>query len=142
MPDLLDANVWLSLSIEDHDHHERSVRFWKEGGSGEYALCRMTELALLRLLSNESLLGEKTLSGRAAWQASRAWRASPLVVYLDEPPLLDEILGTWGSDLDVRGKHWTDTYLAAFATASGSRLVSFDSDFERFPGLSWLHLKP
>jgi predicted nucleic acid-binding protein len=37
---------------------------------------------------------------------------------------------------------WTDAYLAAFAITSGSRLVSFDADFARFPGLHFLHLKP
>jgi hypothetical protein len=64
------------------------------------------------------------------------------VRYSEEPAGLDEILGAWGAELDVRGKDWTDAYLAAFATASGARLVSFDADFARYPGLSWLHLKP
>jgi predicted nucleic acid-binding protein len=41
------------------------------------------------------------------------------------------------------GNHrmWTDSYLAAFALASKSRLVSFDGDFNRFAGLDFLHLK-
>ena len=36
---------------------------------------------------------------------------------------------------------WTDSYLAAFALASKSRLVSFDGDFNCFAGLDFLHLK-
>ena len=137
----MDANVWFSLSVEDHGHHERSLRYWREEGSGEFALCRMTELALLRLLSNQHVLGDRALSGRAAWQALRTWRSSPRVTYLDEPPALDEILGTWGGELDVRSRHWSDAYLAAFATASGSRLITYDGDLGRYPGLSWLHLR-
>ncbi len=35
---------------------------------------------------------------------------------------------------------WPDAYLAAFAMAASLRLVSFDRDFSRFPGLNWLHL--
>ena len=37
---------------------------------------------------------------------------------------------------------WTDAYLASFAIACGCRLVSFDADFVRFPGLNFLHLQP
>ena len=141
MVDLLDASVWIALSVEDHEHHGRALRYWREQGAGEFAFCRMTELALLRVLSGPALLGEDRLDGKAAWQALRTWRSSPVVSRLDEPEGLDEILGAWGADIDVRGKDWTDAYLAAFATASGARLVSFDKDFDRFPGLSWLHLR-
>ena len=35
----------------------------------------------------------------------------------------------------------TDAYLAALAIANGWRLVSFDSDFERFEGLERLVLR-
>ena len=37
---------------------------------------------------------------------------------------------------------WTDAYLAAFALAGGHRLVTFDQDFLRFPGLEVLRLSP
>ena len=142
MPDLLDANVWVALSVTHHAHHKRAMQFWREEASGEFAFCRLTELALLRLLSSRSLLGEDRLDGQASWQALGDWRSSPVVSYLEEPDGLDEILGAWGANLNVRGAHWTDAYLAALATASGYRLVSFDGDFVRYPGLSWLHLKP
>ena len=141
MADLLDASVWVALSVTDHEHHGRALRYWREQGSSELAFCRMTELALLRLLSGPALLGEDRLDGEAAWQALRTWRSSPVVSRLEEPDGLDEILGAWGAQLDIRGADWTDAYLAAFATASGARLVSFDADFARYPGLSWLHLE-
>lgn len=140
MADLLDVNVWLALSVGDHDHHDRALRYWHGSAADRFAFCRLTELALLRLISSRPLLGDRALGGAAAWQALRAWRASPAVTMLDEPPALDEILGAMGSKVDISGKHWTDAYLAAFAMASGSRLVSFDGDFGRYPGLSWLHL--
>ena len=47
--------------------------------------------------------------------------------------------------IDSRGfshRLWTDAYLAAFSFASGCRLVSFDADFRRFPGLNFLRLQP
>ena len=45
-----------------------------------------------------------------------------------------------GRKLDLRAGHWTDAYLAAFAAASGCRLVAFDGDFHRYPGIEFLHL--
>jgi predicted nucleic acid-binding protein len=50
------------------------------------------------------------------------------------------VLGGWASEVDFRGGHWTDAYLAAFAVSSGARLVTFDSDFGRFGGLACLRL--
>jgi len=142
MADLLDANVWLPLSAPEHPRHDRALRFWETEGSGDYLLCRMTSQALLRLLTERRVLGERALSGGRAWRGLQTWLANPHVRYGDEPAGLDEVLGGWGTELDVRGKDWTDAYLAAFATASGARLISFDADFARYPGLSWLHLEP
>jgi toxin-antitoxin system PIN domain toxin len=38
------------------------------------------------------------------------------------------------------GNRVSDAYLAAMAIEAGATLVSFDSDFGRFPGLTWRHL--
>jgi Tol biopolymer transport system component len=60
-------------------------------------------------------------------------------------PLGDAILFVSGGNLflfDVRAGKWTDAYLAAFASASDCRLVAFDGDFQRYPGVEFLHLRP
>lgn len=41
----------------------------------------------------------------------------------------------------MRGGQWTDAYLAAFAAARGSRLVTFAADFRRYTGIEFLHLR-
>lgn len=140
LPDLLDANIWIALSVADHTHHARAVQYLETEASERLAFCRMTELALLRLLTNTRALGDVALDGRSAWASLQALIASPRVVRIEEPAMLDEVLGAWAADLDVRGKHWSDAYLAAFAVASKSRLVTFDSDFKRYPGPSYLLL--
>ena len=142
MPDLLDASVWVPLSAPDHVHHARARRYWDEEAAGELAFCRVTALALLRHLTNARILGDATLDGAAAWRALETWLAVARVTFLGEPAGVDELLGRWASRLDLRGGHWTDAYLAAFAAASGCRLVAFDGDFGRYPGLEFLHLKP
>jgi toxin-antitoxin system PIN domain toxin len=142
MPDLLDASVWLPLSAPDHVHHARVRRYWDTESSDSLAFCRVTALALLRLLTNPRVLGEAALDGASAWRALETWLATPRVTFLPESSGLDQVLGGWASEIDVRGGHWTDAYLGAFAVSSGTRLVTFDSDFARFGGLSWLRLAP
>lgn len=142
MLDLLDASVWLPLSAPDHVHYPRARRYWEDEAASELAFCRVTALALLRHLTNPRILGESALDGGAAWRALGTWLALPQVTLLREPAGLDEILGQWAGQLDPRGGRWTDAYLAAFAAASDCRLVAFDRDFNRYPGVEFLHLRP
>lgn len=142
MRDLLDSSVWLPLSAPDHVHYSRARRYWDDEAAGELAFCRVTALALLRHLTNPRILGEATLDGGAAWRALRTWLALPQITLLGEPSGFDELLGQWSGQLDLRGGQWTDAYLAAFAAASGCRLVAFDGDFHRYPGVEFLHLRP
>lgn len=140
MPDLLDASVWLPLSVPDHVHHARALRYWQEEASEEMVFCRITALALLRHLTNPRIVGPGALDGAGAWQALKTWLSVPGVCMLAEPAALDEWLERWSTSLDPRGGDWTDAYLAAFAQAGGCRLVAFDGDFRKYAGLAFLHL--
>ena len=66
----------------------------------------------------------------------------PGVGFLQEPVGLEEKLAAFSTQSTFRHRLWTDAYLAALAIASGCRLVSFDSDFQTFDGLKFLHLAP
>lgn len=137
MADLLDANVWLALSVPDHVHYGRALEYWQ---TGTRAIgCRTTEQALLRLLTNAQVVGDGFLDGAGAWSFVQQWRSRGMEMAA-EPAGVDELLGNWAGSLDLRGRLWTDAYLAGFAMAGGYRLVSFDKDFRRFPHLHWLHL--
>jgi hypothetical protein len=142
MRDLRDANVWLPLSAPEHVHHLRARRYWDEESASELAFCRVTALELLRHLTNTAILGQAALDGGAAWRALETWLAVPQITLLAEPPGLDEILAQWAGQLDLRAGHWTEAYVAAFAVASGCRLVAFDPDFRRYPGVEFLYLQP
>ena len=92
--------------------------------------------------------------------ATRAIQPEP-----HEPPAAEQALAfldTLGSHIAVRsiaaGSKWwpifrrlvrrsnatgnlvTDAHFAALAMEHGSVMTSFDNDFARFPGLTWLHL--
>lgn len=140
MPDLLDASVWLPLSAPDHQHYKRARRYWDQESGDTLAFCRVTALGLLRHLTNPKIMGESVLEGAAAWDALGTWLSVPGVVMLGEPEGLDEFMGLWSREVDLRGGDWTDAYLAAFAAAGGCRLVAFDRDFLQFPGIDFLHL--
>ncbi len=142
MRDLLDASVWLPLSAPDHVHYPRARHYWDKEAAGELGFCRVTALALLRHLTNSRILGDVALDGAAAWRAFETWLALPQITFLTEPPGLEELLAQWARKLDLRTGQWTDAYLAAFAAASGCRLIAFDGDFHRYPGIEFLHLTP
>ena len=142
MNDLPDVNVWLALSVQDHPHHVRATTYWRGEGAAERLFCRTTWLALPRLLSDRRVLGGRALDGPSAWGILQQWEAQPRVAFRDELAGTEELLRGWSGSLDLRGGDWTDAYLAALAIAGDLRLVTFDRGFERFPGLSWLHLEP
>jgi uncharacterized protein len=141
MPDLLDASVWLPLSAPDHVHYVRARRYWDDEAADQLAFCRVTGLALLRQLTNRKIMGGAALDATTAWLALQTWLALPQVTFLGEPAGLDELLARWAGKLDLRAGKWTDAYLAAFAAASGCRLVAFDVDFHQFRGIDFLHLR-
>ena len=101
----------------------------------------MTALALLRHLTSPRILGEVALDDAAAWRALATWLSNPPIAFRAEPTGLDEWLARWSGALDVRGALWADAYLAAVAAAGGSRLVEFDTEFRRYTGIEFLHLR-
>jgi toxin-antitoxin system PIN domain toxin len=141
MPDLLDPSVWVPLSAPDHEHHIRARRYWDRESDEELAFCRVTALALLRHLTNPRIMATSALDGAAAWKALMTWLAVPRIRLCAEPDGMEERLERWAGRLDLRGGAWTDAYLAAFAVQAGFRLVAFDAGFNRFPELTFMHLR-
>lgn len=142
MSDLLDANVWVALVAADHVHHERALHYWQEESAESVAFCRVTALAFLRLVTNAHIMQQAVLTSGEAWALLQEWLRLPEVSFLNEPVGLDEQLGQFSGLLSIRPKLWTDAYLAAFAIAGNHRIVTFDGDFQKFPGLNLLLLQP
>ena len=136
---LADVNVWLSTLVADHPHHKQAVRWWNrtlEDGDSRVAFCRITQLGLLRLLTNLRVMGEQRRTHRQAWSMYEHLLAQPPVVFAPEPEGTEEQLaGLCGSGGASR-KFWTDGYLAALAMAGGLGLATFDRDFKRYPDLN------
>jgi uncharacterized protein len=138
--DLPDVNVWLALSVADHAHHSAARRYWYKESAGHLAFCRVTALGLLRLLTNDHVMGGAPLSTARAWEAYLAFRRLPEVVLASDPEGSEAVLAPWLTKERFPARLLTDAYLAAFAHAGGFRLVSFDEDFARFDGVEILRL--
>jgi len=128
---LVDVNVWVALMSDRHEHHgparERFVGLPAAGA----VFCRVTQMGLLRLLTNARAMGEDVLSSGEAWEKYVALRRDWRVTFASEPAGIEE--GWIGLMRGVTaGASWTDAYLAAFGRGHGYPLVSFDSGFQRW----------
>jgi len=139
--DIPDINVWLALTDHNHLHHSSASRYWEEIAAPELAFTRITMLGLLRLSTQPRVLS-RTLTPAEAWAVYHDFMALPDIRFLAEPATLDARFQVLTAQTALPHRLWTDAYLAAFAMAGGCRLVSFDADFARFPGLDFLHLTP
>ena len=61
---LADANVWLALSFSDHLHHAKAKEWFDAEQDESCAFCRVTQMALLRHLTNAKIMGKLVQSQR------------------------------------------------------------------------------
>ncbi len=120
-------NVWLALTLEIHPDHA-TARRWAESldACAVVYFCRFTQLGLLRLLTNRSAMGRDALTQRAAWKIFDALLANAGNRMMEEPRGIDPLYRRNTDRDEASTKQWADGYLAAFATAAGIRLVTFD----------------
>jgi toxin-antitoxin system PIN domain toxin len=141
MMDLLDVNLWVALVDKRHVHHSLAEAYWSQNGANQLAFCRITMLGFLRLTTSPKAVVNPKKNAEA-WAIYQAFMALPNIPFLAEPAGLNAHFQTLTTQAALPHRLWTDAYLAAFALAGGCRLVSFDADFSRFPGLNFLHLSP
>jgi len=135
---LADVNLWLATLVEQHPHHAVAVDWWRSTvlpSHGTVYFCRVTQLGLLRLLTNEIVMGRSRRSPEQAWRDHDQLLEQGAVDYLDEPAELSKHLRRYASGQVPSASLWTDAYLAAFARAEHIDLATFDRGFKRFPEL-------
>jgi toxin-antitoxin system PIN domain toxin len=135
---LADVNVWLATIVEQHPHHSAAVSWWRNQilpARGTVCFCRLSQLGLLRLLTNETVMGASRRTTEQAWRDYEQLVAQPAVEYLDEPSGLATLLRSHTGGQERSTNLWTDAYLAAFAEAGDVELATFDRGFRRFAGL-------
>jgi toxin-antitoxin system PIN domain toxin len=129
-----DLNVWLALSVALHRHNADAWN-WLSPLPREARLIfsRYTHVGLLRLLTNQSVMGEQTLTLRKAWGVYDRWLNDPRVEFHAEPRGLDAAFRE--ATAPFAGKpasKWVgDCYLLSYAKLSQSSLVTFDQALYR-----------
>ena len=131
---LPDVNVWLALVSMRHVHNRVAVEWLKQCGGGPLAFCRVSQMGLLRLLTNAHVMGVDVLRPGKAWRAYEDIMRDSRMRFMAEPNGLD---ATWKSLMEASVSMagpgaWMDAYLMAFAKVQGLHVVTFDRGFERF----------
>lgn len=111
---LLDANALISLTLTDHEHHQRTASW--AAGVDRIALCPVVEGSLIRFLVR---LGQSQATAKA------------LLDGLYESPRCEfwpDALSYRQADLDhvVGHRQVTDAYLAALAASNNALLTTLD----------------
>jgi len=127
-----DVNVWLALVVGEHSH-ARQARNWEENASGDWlVLSRITQMGLLRLLTNSAVMGPDALTARGAWEIVDRIRERENVRFASEPEGLEAAWREQFTPEKVGPNFWTDSWLAAFARRTGFTLVTFDRGFSKY----------
>ncbi len=135
MPTLADVNLLLAFSYEGHIHHAPALAWLNEQGNGAVVLCRITQLSLLRLLCNRSVMGENVCSLDQAWAIYDAILGDDRFRFYTEPTGLEANLRKFTQSAQTSPKLWQDAYLAAFAVSANIALTTFEQGFQQYNGL-------
>ena len=135
MPTLCDVNYLLALCYEGHVHNSQAVGWLDQQEALDLVLCRNTQLGLLRLLCNPTLMGSAACTMEQAWGIYDTILSDARFEFYAEPEGLEDFLRLYTTSGRISPKLWQDAYLAAFARAARLQLVSFDLGFRQFNGL-------
>lgn len=135
---LVDANVLIYAVDSTARHHAASTQ-WLDAalnGSETILMPWVSTLAFTRITTNPRLM-PAPLTSQQALEIVQMWLQRPNVV-APEPDAqqtrrLQELLAAVG----VGGNLVNDAHLAALAIQWGAAVVTFDSDFGRFPSVTW-----
>jgi uncharacterized protein len=132
---LVDVGVWLAATWGRHARHH-IARQWFDEQSGDLILCRVTQMSLLRLISNPAIMGEDVVTRSEAWRIIDQFWSDNRVLWAEEPDHLESVFRAISARSDNSHKLWTDDYLAAFAQASGASLATLDTKLKgRYPSV-------
>jgi toxin-antitoxin system PIN domain toxin len=130
-----DLNVWLALSVAGHCH---SAPAWAWLNllprQSRLIFSRYTQIGLLRLLTNSSVMGQQVLTLRKAWGVYDRWVEDPRVEFYPEPRGMDAALRHLTEPFAAKhASNWVgDCYLLAYAVQSQAMLVTFDTALQAY----------
>lgn len=135
---VVDANVLLYAVNSASQHHRASVRWLDRSLSGadEVGLAWVPLLAFVRLTTKEGLFPSPLRPSQAMGQVAD-WLSAPSATLVAPGARHLDILSRLLDQLGTGANLVNDAHLAALALESRASIVSYDSDFGRFDGVSW-----
>jgi toxin-antitoxin system PIN domain toxin len=130
-----DLNVWLAIADTTHLHTRQALAWLGEvPPDGVVILSRYTQLGILRLPTNRSVMGLETPTIEQAWSVVDRLLEDPRIEFHPEPAELDPAFRLVTSHLDDRpASKWIgDCFLVACAYVTQSTLVTFDQGLLAF----------
>jgi toxin-antitoxin system PIN domain toxin len=135
---LVDANLLL-YSVDSASQFHAAAAAWLTdmlNGDRRVGLPWQSLGAFLRI-STHPRAAANPLSAREAWEIVEAWLSAD-VAWVPEPTARHaSVLGRLITTHDLRGNLVSDAQLAALAIEHGVGIASADSDFARFPEITW-----
>ena len=137
MRKILDTNMWIALTLEEHPQHAAARHWYEETPltAGDLLFCRQTELSFLRLITQERAMvpcGINPLTNEeAATFLANVCRDSAVTLCAEPPGTrslwLEMARTPWPSP-----NVWMDAYLAALTITLGAEMVTFDTGFHGY----------
>jgi len=135
MRGLCDVNLLLAFCYDRHEHHPAALQWLDGQAEASVAICRVTQLGLLRLLTNSSVMAENVCTLEQAWVVYEDILSDERFIFVSEPDGLEHVFREYTSMGQVSPKRWQDAYLAAFARASKINMVTFDRGSKTYENL-------
>lgn len=135
---ILDANLLLYARNTADPRHEHAVQVVQDALNGprRVGLPWQTLTAFLRVATHPRVF-PRPLTAATATEQVRDWLAAPAAWVPVPTDRHGEILLRLLQDLRLTGALISDAHLAALALEHGVAVWSTDSDFARFPDLTW-----
>src|SRR6185437_14244778 len=122
---LIDVGVWLAAVWGRHRYYPVASG-WFNRQADDMVFCRVTQMGLLRLLSNPAIMGDDAVDRSKAWRLFDQLWSDERILWAEEPDGLDAVWRTISARDDKSHKLWTDDYLAAFAQTAELTLAPLD----------------
>ncbi|MFP5487429.1 MAG: type II toxin-antitoxin system VapC family toxin [Acidimicrobiia bacterium] len=135
---VVDANVLIYAVNDDSDRHDEA-KAWLDRSLSGAAIVGFSWIALLAFvrLTTKANLFQRPLSVDEALDCVDAWMASPAAVVVEPTSQHLALVRSLLVEAGIAGNLVSDVHLAALAIEHRGRVISYDSDFARFPGVRW-----